>query len=193
MMENSNQIMEMLLAESRQRAEEIIAEARRSAAQIITAAEEKAREECPGILEKYKKQAQDYVNREKLHSKMELQRSLLAVKQELVDKVIAQVHYQFINQGDKEWIELLQFLLEKCVDQTKTVKPTIVVPGSLEAQVKEVIGTAYPVVAGKQAYGFIFSFPDYDLNYESERLFTYQRETLEQMAARYLFSGDDNG
>lgn len=192
-MENLNRIVEKLLAESQQRAAKILAEARGTAAQIIAEAEEKARKECPGILERYKKQAQDYVVREKLHGKMEAQRALLAVKQELVDQVLNKIYERFIHLKEQEWIDVLKLLLEHWVDQPEGIKPTIIAPASLEARVRAFVGTNYPVVAGEQEHGFIFSFPNYDQNYELERLFTYQREHLEELAAKYLFSGDDNG
>lgn len=188
MMNDMNAIVKVLLEGSRGKAERIQAEARAEAAELVTASLETAQGECAQIRCEYEEQALEAQRRSRLNEKMEMRRMLLSAKQALVDEAVDRIRERFMAQSPEEWVTLLTAQLARA--DTAVGKPEIIVPRALAGAVQTAVGPEYTVTAGRMSHGFIFSFPEYDLNYEAERLFMYQKEALEREAARCLFEDD---
>lgn len=190
MNKNIQELTQMLINRAQQQAEQILADARHEAQRITADAEQKSKAECEAIRVDYQRQAAEYERREQIRLKMDQRRMLLSAKQQLIDQTVQQVYERLVGQTAEQWVELLGMVLARNPQDKGAQKPQIIVPAGLLAAVQAAVGTQYPVSVGQMQHGFIISYEQFDLNYEVDRLFSYQKEGFERQAAQYLF-GDD--
>lgn len=189
-MSNINAMMQTLLGEQQAKADAILAQAHAQAQEVLEKATRESEAEHQRILAQYQARANDAQSHNELHEKMQRSRAMLSVREELVDEVLKKVHDRFINQQSGEWLKLLQLRLAEAEDE-QGMPSAIIVSEELCESVSAALGQLYTVKAGNVSKGFIFSYPLYDINFDLERIFTSQQDELQQLAAKYLFDGDD--
>lgn len=189
MQDNLKEITTYLMDESRSKATLIKQDANQKATEIVNAMVEKAKKEQGNVIKAYNKKAAEISEIANLKNNMDKHRILLSTKQELVDQTIHLVRERFENQSVHEWIKCMQMLIEEGKKETEEL-PTILVPIDYFEETKKAFDGEYNVEVRKIQSGFILSYSKFDLNYEVEHFFNYQKEELEVAAFELLFSSE---
>lgn len=102
-----------------------------------------------------------------------------------IDTVLEETLDYFINLSEISLLELINRALER---HNGGMKPRIHVAEKNYQIVFDAIGNQYQVINDPNIrYGFILDFKDYDVNYEFEKVFVYNRNEYVQKAMKLFF------
>ena len=189
MPDNLTQITDYLLEESRKKAGVILREAEKEAANIMAHTSAKALKEQAVIQKRYQKRAGELKETAVLKNQMDKHRILLGSRQHLIDQTLMKVRKKFEEQGAEEWLKYIGIMIEEGKKETDE-EPVIQVPSSYYKETLAHFGDKYQVEERKIQSGFILSYHNFDLNYEVEHFFHYQKEEMEIAAMELLFHSE---
>ena len=107
------------------------------------------------------------------------------LKLKCIDEILGEVLAYFLNLTDKEFVDLVSMALNK---HNGRIKPRIHVdPKHYDAVLKEMGSKVQVIEDTKISNGFTLDFKSYDVNYEFEKVFVFNRGKFVQSAMQYLF------
>ena len=187
-----NDLTELLELKAQKMRRDMLEEAQKQAKLIHRNSRMKAQSERNRILDSYKLKAKETRTRIDAEARAKSDHMFLAAKQEMIDTVIKAAADALNSRSIPESTKLLEKVFEKSVRRAGGEIPDIIVPENMVKAVKKQFDNRANVIKGDFKSGFILIFKSFNVNLETAALMSYWQESLEALAASYLFGGDEN-
>ena len=179
--------------EAREKADSIKSEAEHETRRILKEERIHIQKKRNRILDDYKHLVDEMDRQARAELRAKSGQLMLCARQDIIEETIIAAQELFAGRGEKEDTELLLRIFDRCVADAGGTVPVVLVPESRLDAARSALGPDVAVEASDIKHGFILSFEHYNVNYDTAARFEFMREELEELAAVYLFDGDQNG
>lgn len=187
-MNNENKIIDKIIADANSKAEEILSQARLEAGNKLKEFENEAKKQTDIAIENAKVEATQARAKEISSADMIAKKRILTTKQMLIAEAIEKAKQKLLNQNDSETESTILEMLKSSGANNET---EIILPQKSNIELKMAIEKAGYKVSKEVrdiSGGFVLKQGDIEYNYSFESIIAVEREVLEQLAARILFS-----
>lgn len=144
-----------------------------------------ARDQNKERYERFVEEAAHARRREVARFETSAKQAIGAFKLECINEVLNEVLNHFLNLSDEQFLEVLKVALNK---HNGNVKPRVHVDVEHYDYVFKEIGGLVQVINNPEiTKGFILDFNDYDISFEFEKVFLFNREDHAKKTMHYLF------
>jgi len=185
---NESKIIDKIIADANVKAEEVITQAKAVVDQKVKEAEQKAKKETDIAIVAAKVEATKAAAKELSSAQMLAKKKILGIKQELIEQTIKKAKDKLLSYSDVEKEKIILSMLKKAVTNKNveiilSPKDNLKLTASLLTAGYKVSETVRDILGG-----FILKDGDIEYNYSFEAIIAVQREELEQISAKILFS-----
>lgn len=183
---NEQELIDNIIAEARQEAGKIIDEAKYEYGKIIEADKAKNEKELQKQIEKYQEEMEIHKENEISVCELEARNQILAEKQKWIKKVKKDVQNKIENTNGKEYITLIQEMLENAKPKENGV---ILLPAKQIEQTKELAkqkGLQVEQVNNFEA-GFVLKYGNVEENYILDTMLELENDKVNEIIANILF------
>lgn len=187
-MNNEKKIIDKIISDANTKAEEILTQARSVADEKINEAEQKAQKEIDIAIEAAKIEAVKARAKEISSAEMVAKKKILTTKQQLIEQAIKSAKEKLLSYASKENETIILSMLKQAgADNTMEV---IVSPKDNASLTSAIEKAGYKLASEIRdiSGGFILKKGEIEYNYSFESIIAVQREELEQISAKILFS-----
>lgn len=140
-------------------------------------------------LQRYREEANNARKQEITRINMKEINETHRLQEQLIDAVIDDCKAYFMDLSFEGYMTVLLQILEKYRKEKE--RPRLIVCRKYVEGIRKEIGHDYQVIADPELEsGFIFSFANYDVNFEMEQMFQYFHQEMRRRVLQLMF-GDD--
>ena len=181
-------IIDKIMSDAKDAVNEIQINVNTQVEAIIKAAEEKAKKD----IEKYdmviSEEKEKSIQKQISAAQMEAKKAILVEKQTLLDEVISKAHERLLSLSDIEYIDIIGQLLDSL---DKSLGTEVITSKKDKDILKDIIIQKGFVLCDDTADidgGVIIKSKDIEYNYSFDSILNIEREEIQQIAAKILFS-----
>lgn len=187
-MSNQQKILDAILSEAKADADKIIGEAKAKADAVIDAAKAKANTEKEAAMKIAGNEAEKAYAKEISGAEMKSKKMILAAKQKAIADVVSGVKNKLGSLPEEEYSKFILSMVENAgIDKDSE----ILLPKKDFDAIKNVLTEkGFNVLKSEKDFngGFIVRKGNIEYNYSFESILSVEREEIEQIAAKILFS-----
>ncbi len=179
-------LLEAILNEAKQEAQRIIEEAKYESGKIVEQNKQKIENEKQKEIQKYQEEIANQKENEIGNCKLNARNQVLAQKQKWIQKVKRDIQNKIEQTNGKEYVTLIQNILENAKPQEKGVILLPVKEREAISNLAKQKGLEVKSVENFEA-GFILQYGKVEHNYVLDTLLALQEETIDEMIVKILF------